>query len=157
MLRKIAADVGSYLFSGIDASIVVGGSPAPGPSVGGGGSGHTFSRKRWRELMEAIRAKELALQEAAEVRPAKEKRALEKAAEAAAIAIAAAVDEARETAEINRRLVSLTNALEAAVGAETLKGVMQQSNKAIKAAQALARQIEDDEEEEEAIVLLLLH
>jgi predicted HD phosphohydrolase len=113
--------------------------PTGGQIVGG-----TFSRKRWRELQDAISAQRRAEERVQDLKQ-KKRAALAQAAKAAEQAIEAA------QAEQSADLVRLTRLLEAATRAQTTADVVRAANQAIK----LANAIRLEAEEEEAIIMLL--
>jgi hypothetical protein len=127
---------------------------APPPSAGGGGVG-TFTRRRWRELQDAIEA-----QHQAEIRAQdltqKKRAALVRAAAAAEQAIEAA-EQAEQRAQ-SANLERLASLLETASRATATAELVRVANNAIKLAHeikaAFARQEEEDDEE--TITLLLL-
>ncbi len=133
-------------------------SPPP-PPVGGetiltkgksGPTGTAFTRKRFDEFMAAWRAQE-ALEARATEEIGKRRIALERAAEAAAVAIEAAqASEVAEAADLER----LIGAMQAADRAVKVKDILRQAKLATLAADAF---IQEMEEEEEAIMLLLMH
>ncbi len=121
------------------------------PDIGGRIVGGTFSRGRWRNLINARNAQRLAEERAETEKRRKKREALARAAKIAAAAIEVA------TPDVSAALVRLTHALEAAVGAKTVAETITQSRAAVESAKAILRQIEEDQEEEEAIVLLMSH
>lgn len=110
--------------------------------------GKHFSRKDWKELREAIAAQALLEQRAQEV-TGKRREALERAAQAAEVAILSVEDE--QTTAHSAELVRLKNVMNAATGAAKLADVVKTANA------ATAYALEMDDEEEEAIMLLMLH
>jgi hypothetical protein len=118
-----------------------------------GPGGVALSRKRFDEITAAWRAQEALARKADEAKQAKAKKALREAAkqaEDALLAIQAAADEAEEIAE-RGQIVALTQAMDAALSATTLSGIVNKANEA----KAYAAAMQD--EEEEAIALLLLN
>lgn len=110
--------------------------------------GKHFSRKRWKELLEAIAAQQ-ALEAKAQEVTGKRREVLKRAAQAAEVAIASIEEE--ETAAHSAELVRLKNVMNAATGAAKLADVVKTANA------ATAYALEMDDEEEEAIMLLMLH
>jgi hypothetical protein len=137
------------------------------PVVGSSISGGTFSRKRWHELKQLLRA-EAEAKEAAPARKATTRKAITAAAEAAR-KIAEAADSPRWRASaagpspaINLALVRLTDALDAAAGATSLKQALSLSSAVIEHARRARQEIEAEKarreaerEEEDTIALLL--
>lgn len=122
-------------------------------SAGGRISGGTFSRGQWREL----RAAHHAAQERAHHADTKRKRhVLDKAAKAAAEALAALRDEEKERVSLEVKATALRNALDAATGAAGIATVIEQSNRVVELAQQIIRQIEEDEEEAEVMEIVSL-
>lgn len=117
-------------------------------------TGANFSRKRWRELVEARRAQQLAEEEARQLK-AKKRQALLDAAAKAQQAIEAAA-RAEADAELNRALKRMASDLNAARQATKLVDVERQSRAATARARAIMRIVEGQQKEEEAVVSLLL-
>ncbi len=112
---------------------------------------HHFTRKRWRELQDAIRAEEDARQKAVTVSP-KAKKKVVKAADKAAEAIEAA--KKTEAESVSRELQRMTDALEAVASAKKTAAVIARSDEVVRLARAVMQALED-EDEEEAVSLLL--
>lgn len=135
----------------------IGVAPAPPsvtPPVGSSISGGTFSRGRWRSLKEELRGEREVRDRAIEARRKTERKALEQAAAETAKA-RAAID--TDESEHEAALVRLSNALDAAAGAQSIAVAIQRANEATRIAKAIQSEIEDDDEEEEAIAILLMH
>lgn len=111
---------------------------------GGRISGATFSRKKWRELREAIAA-QAALERRAQEHTGKRRTVLARAAESADQAITAIENSEGRSAE----LAQLTRAMEAACGAVKVAETIRLAN----AAYAFAEQMRDDDDE--AMMVLL--
>jgi threonine synthase len=126
-------------------------------SVGSSISGGWFSKKRWHDIKEAERQRELAIVRAREAKNRREREiAIQAAAEAKAAREAgrAAADQAH--AERARRQ-ALIDALAAQVGARTIGDAFADGGPmAIAAARARDAQAQAAAEEEEAVVRMLL-
>lgn len=118
------------------------------------GHAHNFSRKRFRELIEAWAAQEAlaaqALQETGKRREVKQRAAAE-AAEA--LRVLEEANEASEAAQVRADLVRMTLAMEAATGATKVRDVLAKA-RAIHDEVAAILEFEEDEEE---VLSLLLH
>jgi hypothetical protein len=128
------------------------------PALGGAGFVHFYSRRRWRELMEALYAEEQALADIQGNRTPAQQDALRAATDAANAALLAA-QQAHESAKLNADLVRLTNSLNAAVGASKVKYSIGRANAAIAASHSIIAEIRRQEEEEDedmrAILMIL--
>lgn len=117
-------------------------------SIGSRIVGRYFSKKRFREIVDAQRAQEAAERKAQEV-TGKRRVALARAAATAERAIVSVEDNRVE--EEKAQLASLTRLLESATAAKSLSDMVRLANEAHRMAQAML------EEEEEAVMLLAMH
>jgi hypothetical protein len=156
---------GAFQSDAFQASAFQTNAAAP-PVIGSSISGGSFSRKRWHELSELLRA-EAAAREIALARKPKAREAITAAAQAAReIADKAEPGEALNpslvnTSLVNTSLVRLAHAVEAAAGATSLRQTLALSSAVIAQAREARAAIERErmrraaEREEEEIALLL--
>jgi len=152
--RLLAADSGNYRYNGGDVSFNIGVSVPPvveGPVVGTQGTGANFSRKKWREWLEAKRAQQALEAKANELVDGKRRTAMQEAAATAAQAIDSALTDADviDTRAWDRMVAGL----KAAEAASKLATVIRQSDMATRAAEAVLRDMDDDDD---AAAMLLL-
>lgn len=116
--------------------------------------GTAFTRKRWRELLEAD---ELAAKAAREIKIAARKKRREEAAlvqaEARKAVLAARVAQEQDWAE-QERIRQLTGALSSFHASQNIRGAMDYAARMAEAAQSHRRMLDD---EDEAVSLLMLH
>lgn len=129
--------------------------PDPTPSGGAGGPivAGTFTRKKWRSIADAKRARQEAEDHARSLKTGRLK-AIQEATEKAEEAIAAAERGTEE--ETILRLERMTQALDAARNATALADAIREAQQTALLADAVMRAIEDEQREEEAVVSLLL-
>ncbi len=132
-------------------SVVV--TPPAEPEVGGRIVGGTFSRKRWRELLEAWQAQERleqhAMEAAADAKKEADKRkvdALQKAAKISELALASA------NAHADMQVTALVNALNAVAAATRVAEQIKHANRVARISRIM---IEEAEDEEFALTLIL--